>query len=43
VLFARAADGSLLVRSGLEPTEKVIVAPTAEAQDGDSFAEGGGK
>ncbi|MDB4970805.1 MAG: putative Co/Zn/Cd efflux system rane fusion protein [Myxococcales bacterium] len=37
VLFVRAADGSILVRSGLEPKEKVILAPTAEAQDGDSF------
>jgi multidrug efflux system membrane fusion protein len=43
VLFARAADGSLLVRSGLEPKERVILAPTAEAQDGDAFVEGGGK
>lgn len=39
VLFARAADGALLVRSGLEPTERVVLAPTAEAADGDPFVE----
>ncbi|MGZ3442420.1 MAG: efflux RND transporter periplasmic adaptor subunit [Polyangia bacterium] len=39
VLFARAADGALLVRSGLEPNERVVVAPTAEAADGDAVTE----
>lgn len=39
VLFARAADGALLVRAGLEPTERVVAAPTAEAGDGDPFVE----
>jgi RND family efflux transporter MFP subunit len=39
ILFARAADGALLVRSGLEPNERVLVAPTAEAADGDAIAE----
>ncbi|MGZ3439711.1 MAG: efflux RND transporter periplasmic adaptor subunit, partial [Polyangia bacterium] len=44
ILFARAADGALLVRSGLEPNERVVVAPTAEAADGEAVgatAEGG--
>jgi RND family efflux transporter MFP subunit len=35
IAFARAADGALLVRSGLEPNERVVAAPTAEAADGD--------
>ncbi len=39
VLYTRSADGALLVRSGLEPTERVVVAPTAEAADGDLFVE----
>jgi len=39
VLYARAADGALLVRSGLEPNERVVAAPTAEAADGDPFVE----
>lgn len=38
IVFARAADGALLVRSGLEPTERVVAAPTAEAADGDPLA-----
>jgi RND family efflux transporter MFP subunit len=38
ILFARAADGALLVRAGLEPTERVVAAPTAEAADGDALA-----
>ncbi|MGZ3428892.1 MAG: efflux RND transporter periplasmic adaptor subunit, partial [Polyangia bacterium] len=44
ILFARAADGALLVRSGLEPNERVVAAPTAEAADGEAVgatAEGG--
>jgi RND family efflux transporter MFP subunit len=36
VLFARAADGGLLVRSGLEADERVLATPTAEAADGDA-------
>lgn len=36
VLYARAADGALLVRGGLEPKERVMLTPTAEAQDGDA-------
>jgi RND family efflux transporter MFP subunit len=46
VLFARAADGSLLVRSGLEANERVVANPTAEAADGDAVGGGtaqGGK
>jgi len=39
VVFARAADGALLVRGGLEPTERVLETPTAEAADGDAVAE----
>ncbi|HEX9103568.1 MAG TPA: efflux RND transporter periplasmic adaptor subunit [Polyangia bacterium] len=39
ILYVRAADGALLVRSGLEPTERVVVTPTAEAADGDPFVE----
>jgi len=39
VVFARAADGALLVRGGLEPTERVLEAPTAEAADGDVVAD----
>lgn len=39
VLFARAADGALLVRSGLEANERVLATPTAEAADGDPIAE----
>lgn len=35
ILFSRAADGALLVRSGLAPTEKVLATPSPEAQDGD--------
>ena len=35
ISFARAADGALLVRRGLEPNERVVAAPTAEAADGD--------
>jgi membrane fusion protein, multidrug efflux system len=38
IQFARAADGALLVRAGLEPDERVIAAPTAEAADGDPVA-----
>jgi RND family efflux transporter MFP subunit len=39
IVFARAADGALLVRGGLEPNERVLAAPTAEAADGDLLAE----
>jgi len=38
IVFARAADGALLVRGGLEPNERVLAAPTAEAADGDPLA-----
>jgi hypothetical protein len=41
VQFARSADGALYVRSGLEPAEKVVLSPTAEAQEGDAFTPGG--
>ncbi len=39
VLYARAADGALLVRAGLEPNERVVATPTAEAADGDPLTE----
>ncbi|HEY2747703.1 MAG TPA: efflux RND transporter periplasmic adaptor subunit [Polyangia bacterium] len=35
IVFARAADGALLVRGGLDGNERVVAAPTAEAADGD--------
>lgn len=35
VLFNRAADGAVLVRSGLGPGAEVLAAPAPEAQDGD--------
>jgi RND family efflux transporter MFP subunit len=35
VLFSRAADGALLVRSGLEATDAILLSPSAEAADGD--------
>jgi RND family efflux transporter MFP subunit len=38
VVFARAADGALLVRGGLEPNERVLETPTAEAAEGDAVA-----
>jgi len=39
VVFARATDGALLVRGGLEPTDRVLETPTAEAAEGDAIAE----
>lgn len=35
IVFARAADGALLVRGGLDAKERVLAAPTAEAADGE--------
>lgn len=34
VRFVSGAEGTILVRSGLEPTEEVLRAPTAESRDG---------
>ena len=39
IVFARAADGALLVRGGLDANERVVSAPTAEAADGDPLTE----
>ncbi len=39
IVFARAADGALLVRGGLDGNERVVAAPTAEAADGDALVE----
>jgi RND family efflux transporter MFP subunit len=36
VSFARAEDGSLLVRSGIEAQDVVLLAPSAEIKDGDT-------
>jgi len=38
IVFARAADGALLVRGGLDGNERVVATPTAEAADGDPLA-----
>ncbi len=37
VVFARAADGSLLVRAGLSAGDQVLLAPSAEVHDGDAL------
>jgi hypothetical protein len=39
IVFARAADGALLVRGGLDGNERIVATPTAEAADGDPFVE----
>jgi RND family efflux transporter MFP subunit len=38
VTFSVGEDASLLIRAGLAPDEKVVIAPPAEAKDGDTLA-----